>query len=88
MNKKKIILALPAKMCYTLGMDKAGYTIRRSKDFAASGEYDLTIGNMVYQIYRDTFQFSYPVWYCVQLDNLFEFSKKELIEKILKENKI
>jgi hypothetical protein len=60
------------------------YTIKRAKDFNESGEYDLTIDNITVQIYRDVFQFSYPIWYCVQYSNILEYSKKDIIEKLIK----
>lgn len=59
------------------------YKITRSKDFSESGEYDLTANNTTVQIYRDTFQFSYPIWYCVQHPRLFAYTKKEIIQKVL-----
>ena len=58
-------------------------TIKRTMNYAESGEYDLTIDGTTYQIYRDTFQFSYLVWYCVQLPKLFEYTKKDIIQKIM-----
>lgn len=58
---------------------------KRSADFKETGEYE--VGDSGFRIYRDTDQFSYPVWYVIgkdgkQVEGTFLYKKAEAIEKV------
>ena len=60
--------------------------VKRSKNFSDTGEYNVTMpsGKEV-QIYRDTDQFTYPVWYLSTTkgsDQQIGFTKKEALENL------
>ena len=66
--------------------DKAT-TVKRSPDFAESGEYVVTFGDgSTERIFRDTFQFGYSVWHRVGEDDPFNMglgsTKAEALERL------
>ena len=63
---------------------------RKGKDFDMYGEWETEINGKIYEIFRDTFQFSYPVWYLgrksakdLKYDRNIGYNRKKATESLL-----
>lgn len=63
-------------------------SVKRDQDFSFNGEYIVTLscGKQV-RIFRDTDQFgpSFAIWYVVDHELIREFTKAELLERVVSE---
>lgn len=60
-----------------------GTTVKRAEDFEYTHNYVVTLRNeKQFLVYRDTDQFSFPIWYCVDHDEIREFTKAEIIARL------